>query len=75
VAVIGPTYRWPLSCGASRLAGMQLTYRYQCGSALEGKGAAMSLLPTPVFDTSVWLPTGELDENRAIDCIADLLPG
>jgi hypothetical protein len=54
---------------------MQLTYRYQCGSALEGKGAAMSLLPTPVFDTSVWLPTGELDENRAIDCIADLLPG
>jgi hypothetical protein len=34
----------------------------------------MTLLPTPVFDTSVWLPTGELDENRAIDRIADLIP-
>ena len=33
----------------------------------------MTLLPT-VFNTSVFLPTGELDENRAIDCIADLIP-
>jgi hypothetical protein len=33
----------------------------------------MTLLPTPVFDTSVRLPTGELDENRAIDCIAALI--
>jgi hypothetical protein len=39
-----------------------------CESALERKGAAMTLLPT--LNTSVRLPTGELDENRAIDCAA-----
>jgi hypothetical protein len=33
----------------------------------------MTLPATPVFDTSVRLPTGELDENRAIECIAALI--
>ena len=32
----------------------------------------MTLLPTP-FNPSVRLPTGELDENRAIDCVAVLI--
>ena len=30
----------------------------------------MTLLPTLAFNTSVFLPTGELDENRAIDRVA-----
>ena len=33
----------------------------------------MTLLPTPAFNTSVFLPTGELDENRAIDYVAALI--
>jgi len=35
--------------------------------------ATMTLLPTPAFNTSVFLPTGELDENRAIDYVAALI--
>lgn len=38
-----------------------------CESALEGKGAPMTLLPTSVFS----LPPGELDENRAIDIVGE----
>jgi hypothetical protein len=34
----------------------------------------MTLLPTLAFNTSVFLPTGELDEDRAIDRLADLIP-
>jgi hypothetical protein len=30
----------------------------------------MTLLPTLASNTSIFLPTGELDENRAIDCVA-----
>src|SRR5262245_64614121 len=33
--------------------------------------ATMTLLPTLAFNTSFLLPTGELDENRAIARIAD----
>jgi hypothetical protein len=78
-------------CCGSLVGGMGVrTIAGTCESALEGKGVAMTLLPTvfnistrlprrtllpaPVLNTSVRLLTGELDENRAIDYIADLIP-